>query len=204
MATVYLVDDDESCLRAMDRRLHARGYEVRAFATPGDFLDHHDKTLPGCALLDLSLPQLSGMEVYRLLQSRKIERPVVFLTGHGDIPTSVQAMKAGAVDFLTKPVEDAALLDAVARAVALDARIRRHQAEAAEVCTRLARLTPREHEVLMQVAAGRMNKQIAYDLGTVEQTVKVHRRRAMEKMGAGSLLELARMLAKLDDPVTHS
>jgi RNA polymerase sigma factor (sigma-70 family) len=195
--TVYLVDDDEGVLRALGRRLRARGYAVEASASAGEFLARNDPERPGCALLDLALPETDGLALQERLAAGGAGRPVIFLTGTADVPSSVQAMKAGAVDFLTKPVDDAALLAAVARAERLDAEARLVRAERAELRARLDRLTPREREVLDLVLAGLLNKQIAHALGTVEQTVKVHRRRAMEKLGAKSLLGLTRTMDRL-------
>jgi FixJ family two-component response regulator len=200
MFTVYLVDDDASVLRALARRLRARGYRVEESASAADFLARHDPEVPGCALLDLSMPSLGGLELQDMLAAGNEGRPVIFLTGTGDIPASVQAMKAGAVDFLTKPVDDGALLAAIARAEGLDAKARLARAEETEVRARLARLTPREREVLELVLEGRLSKQIAHELGTVEQTVKVHRRRMMEKLGARTMLDLTRLLARLGSP----
>jgi FixJ family two-component response regulator len=198
MFTVFLVDDDAAVLKALSRRLSLKGYEVRSYTSPRAFLDQHDPAAPGCAVLDLSMPGLNGLELQEALTVGGSHRPVVFLTGRGDIPTSVRAMKAGAIDFLTKPVRDQDLLEAIARAEVSDREHRQVDAEAAAIRQRVATLTPREHEVLLHVLAGRLNKQIAWELGTVEQTIKVHRRRMMEKLGVRTMAELVRLSSKVD------
>ena len=198
MFVVFLVDDDPAMLRALSRRLRLRGYETRPYASPQEFLAQHDASLPGCAVLDVSMPDLDGLELQRNLAEGKVQRPVIFLTGKGDVPTSVRAMRAGAIDFLTKPVKDQDLLDAIARAERQDAATREAKSDQESFESRLATLTPREHEVMSHVAAGRLNKQIAADLGTVVQTIKVHRRRTMQKLGLRSTVELMRMAEKLE------
>jgi FixJ family two-component response regulator len=191
--TVFLVDDDEGVLKALSRLLRTWGYEVRTFTSPRDFLAEHDPTIPGCAVLDLLMPGLDGLQLQEALHAGGVERPVIFVSGGGDIPTSVRAMRAGAVDFLTKPVNDDALLAAIARAQAVEARARTDRDELAAIKARVAKLTPREREVLTHVVAGRLNKQIAGELGTVEKTIKVHRGRMMEKMGVRSVADLVRL-----------
>jgi FixJ family two-component response regulator len=191
--TVFLVDDDPGVLRALTRLLRASGREVRAFASPQEFLGQHDPDAPGCLVLDVAMPERSGLELQRDLAASGSERAVVFITGHGDVPTSVQAMKAGAVDFLTKPFNDVELLAAVQAAIDRDALMRRNRAEREEIARKLATLTLREHQVLEHVVAGELNKHIAASLGTVEKTIKVHRGRIMQKMGAASLVDLVRM-----------
>jgi FixJ family two-component response regulator len=198
MFTVYLVDDDPGVLKALSRRLRLRGYEVQAFASPQEFLAGRDASLAACTMLDVAMPGLNGLELQAALQAGGARQPVIFLTGQGDIPTSVRAMRAGAVDFLTKPVSDADLLAAIARAEALEAESRQQRAQVADIEARLATLTPREHEVLTHVLAQRLNKQIAGDLGTVVQTIKVHRSRVMEKLGVRTLVQLTQLMAKLD------
>ena len=194
--TVYIVDDDPGVVKALSRLVRANGYDVRTFVTPREFLAQHDGALPGCAVFDLSMPELDGLALQQALGADGLQRPVIFVTGQGDIPSSVRAMKAGAVDFLVKPVDQADLLAAIARAVARDAEARRSRAERDVVAARLATLTPREREVLAHVVAGRLNKQIAGDLGTVEKTIKVHRGRMMQKMGARTVADLVRMAEK--------
>ena len=190
---VFLVDDDPAVLKALKRLLRAAGFEVCAYASALAFLEEHDAATPGCAVVDLAMPGLTGLELQRLLASSGCERPIIFITGRGDIPASVQAMKAGAVDFLTKPLDDTVLLAAIRAALEKDQRIRRSRTDLQMVEQRLARLTPREREVLTHIIAGQLNKQIAAVLGTVEKTIKVHRARVMEKMEAKSLADLVRM-----------
>ena len=199
--TVFIVDDDPGVVKALSRLVRANGYDVRSFVTPRDFLAQHDGALPGCAVFDLSMPDLDGLALQQALTADGVQRPVIFVTGKGDIPTSVRAMKAGAIDFLVKPVDDADLLAAIARAITRDAEARRHRAEMDAIAARLARLTPREREVLAHVAAGRLNKQIAGDLGTVEKTIKVHRGRMMQKMGARTVADLVRMAERAGIPL---
>jgi FixJ family two-component response regulator len=191
-ATVFLVDDDEAVLRALRRLLGAAGYEVRSYASPIRFLSEHDGAVVGCVVLDLSMPDIDGLRIQDALSTGAAMRPVIFLSGAGDIPTSVRAMKAGAVDFLTKPVQSADLLAAIERAVALDRERRRSRKGTAEAAARLGTLTPREREVLALVVAGRLNKQIAHDLGASIKTIKVHRARVMAKMGVRTVADLVR------------
>jgi FixJ family two-component response regulator len=197
MFTVFVVDDDPGVLKAMSRLLRSRDYAVRAYASPQDFLAHHDAAVPGCALLDVSMPELNGLELQKALTEGGSNRPVIFVTGKGDIPISVRAMKAGALDFLTKPVSGDELLAAIARAEEQDIKSRAIRTELASIEARLATLTPRERQVIIHVVAGRLNKQTAAALGITEKTTKVHRGRAMQKMGAHSTAELARMLQKV-------
>jgi FixJ family two-component response regulator len=197
MFTVFLVDDDAGVLKALSRLLRARGYDVRANMSPQEFLADHDAEVPGCAVLDVSMPGLDGLELQQALTAGGTHRPVIFITGKGDIPTSVRAMKAGAVDFLTKPVNDTDLLEAIARAKEQDAESRQVRAELSAITARIMTLTPREREVLTHVVAGRLNKQIAGDLGTVEKTIKVHRSRMMEKLGVRTVADLVRMTEKV-------
>ena len=194
--TVFLVDDDPSVLRALTRLLRASGREVQAFASQQEFLGQHDPDAPGCLVLDVAMPERSGLELQRDLVAAGTERAVVFITGHGDVPTSVQAMKAGAVDFLTKPFNDVDLLTAVQAAIDRDALMRRHRAEREEIARKLATLTLRERQVLEHVVAGQLNKHVAASLGTVEKTIKVHRSRIMEKMGVRTVVDLVRLAEK--------
>jgi FixJ family two-component response regulator len=197
--TVYLVDDDAGVLKALSRLLRAKGYDVRPYSSPQVFLEEHDVALPGCAVLDVSMPGLDGLELQRALTvTNGFHRPVVFVTGKGDIPTSVRAMKAGAIDFLTKPVKDVDLFEAVSRAETRDAEMRRLHSELESMRAKVDTLTPREREVLTHVVAGRLNKQIAGDLGTVEKTIKVHRSRMMGKLGIRTMADLVRMAEKLN------
>jgi len=196
---VYLVDDDVGVLKALSRLLRSKGYDVRPYSSPRVFLEEHDATVPGCAVLDVSMPGLDGLELQRALTvTNGFHCPVVFITGKGDIPTSVRAMKAGAIDFLTKPVKDVDLFGAVSRAEVRDAEMRRLHSELESMQAKVDTLTPREREVLTHVVIGRLNKQIAGDLGTVEKTIKVHRSRMMEKLGIRTVADLVRMAEKLN------
>ena len=196
-ATVYIVDDDPSVLKGLSRLLRSAGWRATAYSSPEDFLRQYDQAVPGCLVLDVAMPGVDGLELQRQLVDAGCPLPIVFITGHGDIATSVRAMRAGALNFLAKPVNDEELLEAVREAVEKDRVARLAQSDMALVRERLATLTPRERQVLEQVVDGRLNKQIAGDLGTVEKTVKVHRAHVMEKMGARSLAELARMGERL-------
>lgn len=190
---IFLVDDDPGVLKALSRMLDTNGYEVRAFSTSAEFLSQHDPSIPGCAIFDLSMPGLDGIQLQATLKAGGVERPVIFITGVGDIPVSVQAMKAGAVDFLTKPVKSRQLLAAVALAADKELQAFQCRNELAAVNDRISKLTPREREVLTHVIAGRLIKQIAADLGTVEKTIKLHRGRMMRKMGVRSVADLVRI-----------
>jgi FixJ family two-component response regulator len=191
--TVFLVDDDPAVLKALCRLLTAKGYEVRSFCSPQLFVDQHDASIAGCAVLDVAMPGLNGLQLQSVLAAGAAPRPVIFLTGRGDVPTSVTAMKAGAVDFLSKPVRATDLMLAVERALERDARARSLQQQAATIDAKLSHLTPREHQVLRHVISGRLNKQIAFELGTVVKTIKVHRGRMMKKLGVRTLVELLQL-----------
>jgi FixJ family two-component response regulator len=191
--TVSIVDDDPGVLKALARLLRTRGYESCLFESPSAFLEQHDPSMVGCAILDLSMPGLDGIELQRILSKEAEHFPVIFLTGKGDIPTSVRAMRAGAIDFLTKPVDANELIAALGRARTQAENAHRTTSELDDIKARIAKLTPREREVLEHVVAGRLNKQIAGDLGTVEKTIKVHRGRVMDKMGVRSLADLVRL-----------
>jgi FixJ family two-component response regulator len=190
--TVFLIDDDAPVRDALSRLLRAHRVAVAAFASPKEFLEHHNPDTPGCLVLDLKM-RGNGFGLQRTLQEKGSLWPIIFLTGHGDVPKSVQALKGGAVDFLTKPVNDKELLAAVRAAIEKDRAIRQEQTELSEIRARLATLTPRERQVLEYVVTGKLNKQIAGDLGTVEQTVKVHRAKVMQKMRVQSVAELVRL-----------
>lgn len=190
---VYLVDDDAAVLRALQRLLAASGIASTAFDAPQRFLAAIDCEAAGCAVLDLAMPGLDGLALQQALAARGSTLPIVFLTGRGDIPASVKAMKHGAVDFLTKPVDAGLLLAAIRAAFDRDARARAERDERRSIEARLDTLTPREREVLRHLVAGRLNKQIAADLGTAEKTIKVHRARVLAKLGVRSLVDLARL-----------
>ena len=194
--TTFLVDDDPAVLKAITRLLNAAGYRTRSFSSPQEFLSAHDPSIPGCAIIDLVMSELDGLHLQQALLETGSERPIIFLSGKGDVSTSVRAMKAGAVDFLTKPVKREALFSAVVRAAKVDALSRQKRDESKSIGDRLATLTHREREVLEYVIAGRLNKQIAASLGTVEKTVKVHRGRMMGKLGVKSVADLVRLADK--------
>lgn len=194
--TVFLVDDDASVLRAVERVIDTAGLRVESYSSPHALLAAYDPDAPGCLVLDVAMPGMNGLELQRLLAEQSCTLPVVFLTGAGSIAMSVEAMKGGATDFLTKPVHDEDLLAAIRRAFETDRRARLEKAALTVIRQRLATLTRREHEVLVQVVRGRLNKQIAYDLGTVEKTIKVHRARVMEKMQVQSLADLVRIVER--------
>jgi len=191
--TVFVVDDDPAVLRGLARLLAAAGYRTQTFGSPEEFLTRHDPAEPGCAVFDVAMPDVDGLALQQQVFASGVERPIIFVTGKGDIPTSVRAMKAGAVDFLTKPVSGDALLAAVEHARQIDAQARQARSETASIEARLATLTPREREVFRHVVAGRLNKQIAGDLGTVEKTIKVHRGRMMSKLGVRTVQDLVRL-----------
>ncbi len=195
--TTFLVDDDPAVLKAITRLLTAAGYKTKSFSSPQEFLSAHDPSIPGCAIIDLVMSELDGLHLQQALIDTGSERPIIFLTGKGDVSTSVRAMKAGAVDFLTKPVKREALFSAVLRAAKVDALSRQKRDESKSIGDRLATLTHREREVLEYVIAGRLNKQIAASIGTVEKTVKVHRGRMMAKLGVRSVADLVRLADKV-------
>jgi len=194
---VYVVDDDDSFRMAVTRLLRAVGYEVCGFASAREFLLARPESRSGCVLLDVRMPGLSGFDLQASFASGDVALPIIFLTGHGDIPMSVRAMKAGAVDFLTKPVKRPALLNAIENALARDEHTRTSRTALAALRARFASLTPREREVYACVVAGRMNKQIAADLGASERTIKAHRAQVMEKMNVASLAELVHVADQL-------
>jgi len=194
---VFVVDDDLGVLKSLARVLRSAGLEVATFSSPSEFLKQHVPRAAGCLVLDVAMPGLNGLELQAALTAKDSAIPIIFLTGRGDIPMSVQAMKGGAVDFLTKPIDDEDLLKAVHAALEKDRIERQSRAELDEIQERLATLTPREREVLTHVVSGQLNKQIANDLGTVEKTIKVHRARVMEKMKVNSVAELVRLTERL-------
>lgn len=193
---VHVVDDDESLLRAVSRRLEAAGFTVEGFSSAEAFLARRSHS-PGCVIVDLRMEGRSGLELQEALGRMDDPLPVIFLTGHGDVHSSVRAMKRGAVDFLTKPVSGEELIEAVQRAIALDARGRAERHGLRELTRRYAGLTPRERQVFALVARGLLNKQIAGQLGTSERTVKAHRARVMSKMGVQSVADLTRAAERL-------
>jgi FixJ family two-component response regulator len=196
--TVYVVDDDESVCRALARLIRSVGLAATTFQSAKAFLDHTPPDGPVCLVLDVRLPGASGLDLQAALSQAGRDLPIVFITGHGDVPTTVRAMKGGAIDFLQKPFNDQELLDCVQRAIARSRTQRAERAERAELDRRFQTLTPREREILLHVVTGKLNKQIAGDLGIAEKTIKVHRGRVMEKMQAGSVAELVRMAEKLE------
>jgi FixJ family two-component response regulator len=201
MTTVFLVDDDSSVRKALARLIRAAGYEVAPFASARQFLESKPETAGvACLVLDVRMPGVNGLELQEALQAAKIAIPIIFITGYGDIPMGVQAMKAGAVDFLPKPVCQETLLPAIEQALARAAEQRAEAAQLVDIRRRLESLTPREREVMALVVTGMLNKQIAWQLGTVEKTIKVHRSRVMEKMAVDSIAELVRLAEKVGIP----
>jgi len=197
---VFVVDDDSSIQEAIKTLVSLAGLRVETFGTAQEFLRSKRPDVPGCLVLDVELPGLSGLDLQRELAAHGIKLPIIFITGYGDIPMSVRAIKAGAQDFLTKPFRDRDLLDAIQQALERDRAARQHFSEIAELRERFDALTAREGEVMSLVVAGWLNKQIGFELGISEITVKIHRGRVMNKMGARSLAELVRMTERLELP----
>ncbi len=200
---VYVVDDDARIREALDELLASHGMRVIAFASAGDFINAEKPDAPACLILDVELPDINGLDLQRRIAAGE-HPPIVFITGHGDIPSSVRAIKEGAVDFLTKPFSDTALIAAVETAVAMDRTHRTARAELAMLRERYDALTPREREVLPLVVSGLLNKQAAAALGISEVTLQIHRRNVMSKMAAASLADLVRIAERLEIPITHS
>jgi len=194
---VYVVDDDLSVRMALERLLRSAGHEAKTFASAAEFLDFTCPDTPGCLILDIKMPGLNGLELQDRLAEKGISFPIIFITGHGTVPTSVKAFKAGAMDFLQKPFKDRELLNAVSRGIEKHSRLRKEHKKMEILRARLDSLTPREREVFGLVASGMLNKQVAFDLGITERTIKAHRARVMEKMGAQSLQDLVRFAEKL-------
>lgn len=203
-ATVYVVDDEPDMLKAVERLLGAAGFSVRTFPSPEQFLALHDDMAPGCIVLDLALPGLNGLELQQALQAQGSSLPIIFLTGRGDIAASVRAMKLGAADFLTKPVDADELIAAVDAALERNREQRADRAEKHLVASRLAALTAREREVFELIAQGRLNKQIAAECGTVEKTIKFHRANLMRKLGVRTVADLVRLAERAGTGKPHS
>jgi FixJ family two-component response regulator len=194
---VYVLDDEPEMVKALSRLLRARGFEVLGFTSVQAFVEAFHPESTACLVLDVAMPELDGLELQQRLTHQGILIPIIFLTGHGDIPMSVRAIKAGATDFLTKPVDAVGLVEAVRAALQVAETRRQTAAETAALAARLASLTPRQREVMERIVAGQLNKQIAYDLGTGEQNIKLHRGHIMRKMGVDSLADLVRAAERL-------
>lgn len=198
LSLVHVVEDDDSTRSALARLLRQVGYEVAEYPSADDFQRRSPTTRPECAVVDVQLPGVTGLDLQRRLSETHDPTPIVFLTGYGDISMSVRAMKSGAVDFLTKPADTGALLQAIGRALAHSSGAREEHTRLQELRSRYATLTPRERQVLDHVVTGKLNKQIAADIGTAERTVKAHRHKVMEKMQANSVADLVRMAQALE------
>jgi len=193
-ATVFVVDDDDAMRESLTWLIESVGLNVETYASADDFLKSYYPGRPGCVLLDVRMPGMSGLELQGHLQQQQVTVPVIMITGHGDVPMAVRAMKAGAIDFIEKPFNDEQLLESIRNALSIDDTRRDEQAFKAEIASRLAQLTPRESEVMDMVTAGKSNKEIANTLGVSAKTVEAHRAKVMEKMEAGSLAELVRLV----------
>ena len=197
-AIVWVVDDDASVREALRSLIRSAGLRVVTLASADEFLARPRVEAPSCLVLDVRMPRLSGLDLQKRMAEINLQIPIVFITGHGDVPTSVRAMKAGAVEFLTKPFDDRDLLEAIQQAIKRDRETRQDRAELGELRARYESLTPREREVMERVVSGLLNKQVAAELGTSEITIKVHRAQVMHKMHAGSLADLVRMSERLE------
>jgi FixJ family two-component response regulator len=202
--TVFVVDDDVAMRRSLENLIHSVGLRVEAFASAQEFMDSKREDVPGCLVLDVRLPGLSGLDLQKRMAEADIKIPIIFITGHGDIQMTVQAMKAGAVEFLPKPFRDQELLDAIQQALERDRKSREQRSEVEVLRSRFDLLTPREREVMPLLVAGLLNKQIAAELGSSETTVKIHKHHVMEKMRAGSLAELVRIADRIGIPTPKS
>ena len=194
---VYVIDDDPSARRGLSRLIQAAGMSVQSYGSAQDFLDQADNESHGCIVLDVKMPELSGLDLQAVLQQKNMSLPIIFVSGHSEIPDTAVAMKRGAIDFLTKPVDRDHLFKAIAESLEKDRENRKKFSDQEELRKRIKTLSPREYTVLRFVITGMLNKQIAYALSITEDTVKVHRRRAMRKMGAGSVAELVRFCEML-------
>ena len=197
VVNVFVVDDDAAVRSALGRLLRSAGYQPETFGSAEEFLKGRHLSAPGCIIVDIQLPGLNGLDLQQMLADAGRYLAIVFITGHGDVPMSVRAMKAGAVDFLSKPFNDGELLQAIAQALNKSRREQSEQEEVAEIQRRFSTLTAREREVLCHIVAGQLNKQAAAELGVVEKTIKVHRARVMDKMGTSSLAELVTMAVRI-------
>lgn len=192
-ATVFVVDDDPAIRESLRWLIESVGLNVKVFSTAQEFLEGYDPTTPGCLVLDIRMPGMSGLDLQNELATREIQVPIIIITGHAEVPVAVRALKAGAMDFIEKPFSDQLLLDRIRRAIEVDKQSRRVRSEQAEVATRLGQLTPREREVMDLVIAGKANKVIASELGLSPKTVEVHRAHVMKKMQVASLADLVRL-----------